>query len=85
MQSSVLVHRGAPASEQCLANALTAPLRARASGESMTLSHFRDTFLKPYIMSQAAWEEECKVAYEHGAPAPAAVPEKVGGDAFQGL
>ncbi len=68
-----------------LTSALMSPLPARASGESMTLSHFRDTFLKPYIMSQAAWEEECKVAYEHGAPAPAAVPEKVGGDAFQGL
>lgn len=51
----------------------------------MTLSHFRDTFLKPYIVTQAAYEEECRVAYEHAAPAPAAVLEKVGGDAFQGL
>ena len=51
----------------------------------MTLSHFRDTFLKPYIVTQAAYEEECRVAYEHAAAAPAAAPEKVGGDAFQGL
>lgn len=51
----------------------------------MTLAHFRDTFLKPYIVSQAAYEEECRVAYEHAAEAPTAVPGKVGGDAFQGL
>ena len=38
-----------------LTSALMSPLPARASGESMTLSHFRDTFLKPYIMSQAAF------------------------------
>ncbi len=49
----------------------------------MTLAHFRDTFLKPYIVTQAAYEEECRVAFEHAAEAP--VPEKVGGDAFQGL
>lgn len=55
------------------------------AGTPMTLSHFRDTFLKPYTVTQAAYEEECRVAYEHAADAPAAAPENVGGDAFQGL
>ncbi|KAK9824986.1 hypothetical protein WJX81_003696 [Elliptochloris bilobata] len=60
-------------------------LNGHPPGEPVTLGHFRDTFLRPYIVTQAAYEEECRVAYEHASAAPAAVPEKVGGDAFQGL
>ena len=54
-----------------------------AAGELVLLEEFRDLYLKPYILSNAQFKEECKVSFDHTSPAPGG--ESVGGSAVQGL
>ena len=49
----------------------------------MLLEEFRNLYLKPYILSNAQFREECKVSFDHTSPAPGG--ESVGGSAVQGL
>jgi hypothetical protein len=53
------------------------------AGEPVLLEEFKEVYLKPYIMTNGQYREECKVSFDHSTPAPGG--ESMGGSAVQGL
>lgn len=54
-----------------------------AAGEPIELEVFEEVYLKPYIVSAQQYKEECKLTFDHTAPAPSSTMG--GGSAVQGL
>ncbi|CAL8468369.1 g7909 [Coccomyxa elongata] len=58
-------------------------LAKHPQGEPIELEEFEEVYLKPYIVSAQQYREECKLTFDHTAPAPSSAVG--GGSAVQGL
>ena len=56
------------------------------AGEPIPLEEFEEVYLRPYLLSDEQFQSECKIAFDHTAPAPDAALA-IGGSpsAVQGL
>lgn len=52
-------------------------------GEAIALEEFEEVYLRPYILSTQQYKKECKLEFDHTAPAPTSAVG--GGSAVQGL